>query len=74
MNLIAFVLQWDGLLASLIYSAAGIIILILSFIIIEIITPEKVWKELIQNKNVALAIVTASFILGIALIIASAIH
>jgi putative membrane protein len=74
MKHIPLILQWDSFFASLIYSAVGIIILILSFIILELITPEKIWKELVQNKNVAIAIVSAAFILGIAIIIASAIH
>jgi len=74
MTSILLQLHWDNLLSSLIYSVIGIVILILSFVIIEVITPEKIWKEIINNKNVALALVTASFILGIAIIIASAIH
>jgi putative membrane protein len=74
MKQMLLILNWDNLLSSLIYSGVGIVILILSFLLIELITPEKVWKEIIQNKNTALAIVTCAFILGLALIIASAIH
>lgn len=62
------------LLASAIYSVLGILILVISFWIVEKITPENLWKELVVNKNTALAIVAASFILAIAIIIASAIH
>lgn len=61
-------------LAAAFYSMFGIIILLLSFIIIEKITPEDSWQEIIKNKNIALAIVLAAFILAIGNIIASAIH
>lgn len=67
-------LHWPHVLASVVYSFVGIILLIIAFWVVEMITPENIWKEVSQNKNVALAIVIASFILGISLIIASAIH
>ena len=40
----------------------------------EKITPENTWKEIVQNKNTALAIVFAALIIGISLIISAAIH
>ena len=60
--------------ASIIYSLLGFVILLLCYFIIEKITPEKSWKEIVENKNTALAIVLASFILGISFIIGMAIH
>ncbi len=62
------------ILSSVIYSGIGIIILVVSFWIIEKITPENLWKEILVNKNTALAIVAAAFMIAIAIIIASAIH
>lgn len=59
---------------SVVFSTIGIIILILGYLLIEKITPENTWKELVQNKNVALAIVFAALIIGISLIISAAIH
>jgi uncharacterized membrane protein YjfL (UPF0719 family) len=70
----ADVLQLKYIVASVVYSLIGIIILVVSFYIIEKITPENTWKELVQNKNVAIAIVAAAYILAIAIIISSAIH
>ncbi|MCC6372144.1 MAG: DUF350 domain-containing protein [Bacteroidia bacterium] len=67
-------LQLKAILASVVYSVLGIIILVISFYIIEKITPENVWKEIIQHKNMAVAIMGAAYILAIAIIIASAIH
>lgn len=60
--------------ASVIYSLVGIVILLLSFWIIEKITPENLWKEILVNKNMALALMAGAFIIAIAIIISSAIH
>jgi uncharacterized membrane protein YjfL (UPF0719 family) len=60
--------------ASLVYSLIGIVILVISFFIVEKITPENLYKELVENKNTAVAIVAGAFIIAIAIIIASAIH
>ena len=60
--------------ASVVYSLIGILILGLSFWLIEKITPENLYKEILENRNVALAIILSAFILAIAIIIASAIH
>lgn len=65
-------LQYLG--SALVYSTFGIIVLIVAFWIIEKITPENLWKEIIEKQNRALAIVAGAFILAIAIIISSAIH
>lgn len=60
---------------SILYSALGILILIITFVIVEKLTPKhSLWKEIVEHKNNALAIVTGCFILAMAIIIASAIH
>ena len=63
-----------GIVSSLIFSGIGIIILIISYLILEKLTPENTWNELVKNKNIALAIVFGAFIIGISLIISAAIH
>jgi putative membrane protein len=60
--------------SSVLYSLIGIVILLISFWVIEKITPENLWKEIIERKNNALAIMAAAFMIAIAIIIASAIH
>lgn len=60
--------------ASIIYSVLGIIILVVCFVVIEKIAPENLWKELIEKQNTAVAIVAAALIIAIAIIISSAIH
>ncbi|KIA93347.1 hypothetical protein OC25_12985 [Pedobacter kyungheensis] len=62
------------IIASLVYSILGIFVLFIAFWIIEKITPENLWKEILEKQNLALAIVFAAFIIAIAIIISSAIH
>lgn len=63
-----------SILGSVVYSVIGIAILVIAYVIFEKITPENLRKEIIENQNTALAIVSGSFILAIAIIIATAIH
>ncbi len=62
------------LLNSVIYAILGILIFIVGFIIVDKLTPYDLWKQLIEEKNVALAIVVGSATLGTCVIIAAAIH
>jgi len=62
------------LLNSLIYALLGVVIFVTSFIIVDKLTPYDLWKQLVEEKNVALAIVVGAAALGICLIIAAAIH
>lgn len=68
------IVQLNHVWASIIYAFVGIIILVVSFVIIEKITPENLWKEISVNKNTALAMIASAYILAVAIIIASAIH
>lgn len=62
-------------ISSLVYSGLGILILLVTFGIIEVLTPKhNLRREIMENKNVALAIFAGFFMLAIAIIIASAIH
>jgi len=62
------------IVASLVYSVLGILILFIAFWIIEKITPENLWKEIIEEHNMALAVVCAAFIIAVAIIVSSSIH
>lgn len=62
------------ILNSLIYALLGVVIFIISFIIVDKLTPYDLWKQLVEEKNIALAIVLGAAALGICVIIAAAIH
>lgn len=59
---------------SLLYAGIGIVVLVLAFVVIDKLTPYNLWKEIIEKRNVSVAILAAAFLLGIAIIISSAIH
>jgi putative membrane protein len=62
------------IIASVVFSFVGLIILFVAYLIVEKITPENTWKEIVHNKNVPLAIIFAAFIIGMSIIISGAIH
>lgn len=75
METIETMISLKYVVASLVYSGIGIAILITCYIILDMITPKvHIWKELCENKNTALAIFLGAFVLGISIIISSAIH
>ncbi len=59
---------------TVVFAVLGLAIMLLGYLVIEKLTPEKTWREISENKNTALAIVVASLILGISVIISAAIH
>jgi uncharacterized membrane protein YjfL (UPF0719 family) len=64
----------DFLLSTLVFSIAGLLLFALAFWIIGKVTPFSVRKEIEEDHNVALAIVIASVILGVALIVSAAVQ
>lgn len=67
-------LNLKALTASIVYSLLGIFILVISFVIIEKLTPRTLWREIMEEHNVALAILGAAFMLAVAIIISAALH
>jgi uncharacterized membrane protein YjfL (UPF0719 family) len=67
-------MEWKYVTASVVFSLVGIFILGVCFWIFEKVTPENIWKEIIEKQNIALAIVSAAFMIAMAIIIGSAIH
>lgn len=62
------------LVSALAFSALGLVLFALAFLIIVKVTPFSLRKEIEEDQNTALAIIIASVILGIALIVSAAIH
>lgn len=62
---------WRLLIDAAIFGVVGIILLIVGYYVWELVTPYNVRKELQENKNVAVAIVVAAFILGMAIVVAA---
>lgn len=62
------------LVAAFVFAIIGIVFFAFAFFVIAKVTPFSVRKEIEEDQNVALAIVLASIILGIAIIIGMAIQ
>lgn len=59
---------------TLLYSLMGVVIFWVSFIVVDKITPYKLWEEIVEHKNMALAIVVGATAIAIGQIVAAAIH
>jgi uncharacterized membrane protein YjfL (UPF0719 family) len=67
-------LRPDVIGGSILYALIGVAVLWLSFLVIDKITPYDLWKEIVEDKNVALAIVVGAMFIALGLIVAAAIH
>lgn len=62
------------LLNAVVFAALGILIFCLAFALIDKLTPYHLWKEIVEDKNVALAILVGAMSIGMCIIIAAAVH
>jgi len=63
-----------NVISALVFTFLGILVFVLAFIIMDKVTPYHLWKEIVQEHNMALAILVGAMSIGICIIIASAIH
>jgi uncharacterized membrane protein YjfL (UPF0719 family) len=63
-----------NLLNAAIYAFLGIVIFIVCFFILDKMTPYHLWREITEDKNIALAILIGAISLGMCIIIAAAVH
>jgi uncharacterized membrane protein YjfL (UPF0719 family) len=59
---------------SILYALIGVLVFWISFLIVDKLTPYDLWGEIVEKKNVALAIVVGAMCIAIGLIVAAAIH
>ncbi len=64
----------DLIIETLAFTIVGLFLFALAFWIIVKVSPFSIRKELEEDQNIALGIVIASVIIGIALIVAAAVH
>lgn len=65
-------IEW--IINALIFSVMGVTIFWISFVLIDKLTPYDLWQEIVKERNQSLAIVVAAMCLGIAVIVAAAVH
>ena len=59
---------------AVVFSFLGVAIFWISFLAIDKLTPYHLWKEIIEEQNIALAIIVGATSLGICIVIAASIH
>ena len=59
---------------TVIFVAIGLVVFAIAFLIVVLVAPFSVKKEIEEDQNTALAIIIGALIIGIAIIIASAIN
>ena len=62
------------LLNGLFFAALGICVFAIAFAILAKAAPLNLWKEVVQERNIAVAILAAAVALGLAWIIAATLH
>ena len=62
------------IIGSVLYALIGVLIFWIAFIIVDKLTPYHLWDEIVEKKNLALAIVVGSMCIAIGLIVAAAVH
>ncbi len=63
-----------GLLETVIFAVLGIVFCAIGYKVVDWLIPGNMGKQIADDKNIAIAIVAASMILGICIIVASAIR
>lgn len=70
-------LEWlklEVVFGSVLYAVIGVVVLWLSFVVIDKLTPYRLWEEIVEKKNLALAVVVGAMFIAIGQIVAAAIH
>jgi len=67
-------LNLQSILGSVVYSAIGVVIFVVAYKLMERFLPFNVDKELAEDQNTAVGILLGSVMIGLAIIIAAAIH
>jgi uncharacterized membrane protein YjfL (UPF0719 family) len=62
---------WRAIVDAALFGLSGIVLLIIGYYLWELITPYNLRREIHENRNNAVAIVVAAFIIGMAIVIAA---
>ena len=63
-----------ALLSTLLYAVIGIVVFSVGFLVLDLLTPGKLWEEIEQKQNLAVAVFAGAVAIGLAMIVAAAIH
>jgi putative membrane protein len=60
--------------AAIVFALIGIVVFVGAFVLIDRMTPYDLWKEIVVEKNLALAVLVGAMSIGVCIIIAAAVH
>jgi putative membrane protein len=60
--------------AAVTFAFIGIAVFVVAFVLIDRMTPYRLWQEIVEEKNLALAVLVGAMSIGICIIIAAAVH
>jgi putative membrane protein len=59
---------------AIVFAFLGIAIFVVTFLVLDKLTPYDLWREICEHKNLALAVMLGSMSIGLCIIIAAAVH
>ena len=62
-----------NMIAALVFGGLGMLMFLVFFVVMEKATPYRLWHEILQEHNTALAILVGAIALGMSIIVAAAI-
>lgn len=65
---------WSVIETTVIFVAIGLIVFAIAFLIVVLVAPFSVKKEIEDDQNTSLAIIIGAVIIGVAMIISAAVH
>jgi putative membrane protein len=63
-----------SVVSAVVFAFLGIAVFAVTFVVMDKVTPSHLWKEVVQEHNMALAILVGAMSIGISIIIAAAVH
>ena len=67
-------LLWQNVQSAAVFAFLGVALFIVAFLVLDLLTPGKLWHEISEKKNVAAAILMGSVAIALGVIVAAAIH
>lgn len=64
----------QNLMAAAVFALLGIVVFLAAFFLVDRLTPGDLWEELMKKDNTGLGVLMGGMAVGLAIIIAAAIH
>lgn len=65
---------WQNVQSAAVFAFLGVALFISAFLILDLLTPGKLWHEISEKRNSAAAILMGSVAIALGVIVAAAIH